>query len=242
MRLFHYLLPMLVLATSQVHAFGFSPFKARLSPASQKASQLFEIRNDEDYPQAIQISVHRWQHQPDGTEVNQSADDVLSVYPNQFVLKPGSTQAIRLRYTGTATPSAEQAFRVVAEQLPVSLDARPDTRKAIRFLVTYRAALYVTPDDAQPRIEPIGVQSQTIKGERYLAVSLANRGSAHALVKKPVFTFYTPQTSYKVDATGLANLDGENIHAGSQREFLVPWPSGLKEVPQRVAVDFTPDF
>jgi fimbrial chaperone protein len=244
MRLLPFLFCILVLSVLlhvQAHAFGFSPFKMELAPDGEHASQVFEITNNEEYAQAVQVGVQRWQQDKEGAESNAPADDVLAVYPRQFILKPKSVQTVRVRWMGPKDIASEQAFRVVAEQLPVNFDVDPRAKKAIRFLVTYRAALYVRPQDARHEVVVENIEPAA-GPEQHLELTLTNKGNAHVLMKEPVVTLKTKDGEVKVADAHVSHLEGENIHAGVSRKVTIPLPAGLKEMPTHASLDFVPEF
>lgn len=234
------LLVLCLLLNAKANAFGFSPFKMELAPEGENASQVFEITNDEDYAQAVQVGVQRWQQDKEGGESNAPADDVLAVYPRQFILKPKSVQMVRVRWMGPKDIASEQAFRVVAEQLPVNFDVDPRAKKAIRFLVTYRAALYVRPQDARHDIVVENIEPAA--GPDQLELTLVNKGNAHVLMKEPVVTLKTKDGAVSVKQEQLSGLEGENIHAGLSRKVTIPRPAGMTELPSHALLDFVPEF
>lgn len=226
--------------TSATPALSIEPFKVQLVPQGFNKSQIFQFSNQNDEPGAVQLHIETWKIAKDGTEINENDDKSFSVYPSQFVMPARSTVAVRVTWLGEENPDTEHAFRLVAEQLPVDFDAQP-VNGAVRFLLTYRAALYVTPPKAQPKIDvsafaPIASASNT------LVFTLSNTGNAHTLVKEPVATLTDSEghtTVLREDK--LRTLRGENVHAGSSREFEVAWPKALAgKTLKAVELEFTP--
>lgn len=206
-----------------------SPFKAAMTAAAAgAASSVFYIENNSDEPAAVQVSVQKWDMLPDGTEVNADAEDAFTVFPAQVVLKAHERRAVRVQWLGDTMPETEQAFRIVAEQIPITLKDTPASGSGLRFLLRFKAALYIGPPRAThevsvEKIEPVG--SGTLR------VTLVNKGSGHTLMRKPVLTLTCADgqtvTLHEKDLTKLA---GSNIHAGKIRFFDISVPSGLPSV------------
>lgn len=78
-------------------SFGIAPFKVQVVPDSPaRKSQMFELENGGNEPQAIQIRIEDWLIDIDGKEHNIANTTSFSVYPEQFVLQPQSRQAVRV--------------------------------------------------------------------------------------------------------------------------------------------------
>lgn len=222
--------------------FSISPFKTQLVPGVARGdSEVFHLSNTAGEPQAVEMRVERWRMDDAGRELNEPDGGSVEVYPRQFVLQPHATQAVRVRWKGGEV-GREQAFRVVAEQLPVDF-VKDRVEGPLRFLVVYRAALYVAPPAARPQVE---VAAFNIEGEgrdRRLKLVLANTGTAHTLLRDPLLVVDgNDGTTARVQGKAVEGLQGQNIHAGARRVFSLPWPAGAQAEPKAVQLEFTPEF
>lgn len=211
-----------LLTASPAGALKISPFKASLPAENPSASEVFRVENNTDAPAAVQVSVMTWQLAEDGSETNSPAEDEFVVFPAQLVLKPHESRAVRVQYTGSL-PAAEKAYRLVAEQLPVDLADTPPAGSAVRFMLKFNAALYVTPPAAKPQVTVVSAEPQA---NGMLKLLLDNKGTAHAIINKPRLTVKAKGVDTILTDDALQSLAGENMHAGARRIFFVPLPAG----------------
>lgn len=222
--------------------FSISPFKARLMPGVARGdSEVFQLNNTASEPQAVEMRIERWRLDENGNEFNEPDVESFEVYPRQFVLQPKATQAVRVRWKNGAVAS-EQAFRLIAEQLPV--DFTEDVPAgSLRFLVVYRAALYVSPAKPKAQVDVESFSEDLMDGVRRLRLVLRNNGNAHTLLRNPVLSVSDASgTAVKMDGAQVEALDGQNIHAGMRRMLMLPWPEGLQGELKAVQLEFTPEF
>lgn len=230
--------------TSLASSFSIEPFKAQLMPARGKTSQVFRFANTGDTPQAINMAVESWTFDTHGVEVNKPDSDSFTIYPQQFVLAPRSEQRVRVTWT-KPMPETEQAFRLIAEQLPVdfsTVDTLPTSaEQALRYLLVYRAALYVTPPKARNEVDVQAFTTSTDDhGQRWLDLTLANAGRAHTLLKNPTLTLEdTSGQNLSLSGAPMDALNGQNIMAGGLRKVRVPLPANATNEIKAVALDFT---
>lgn len=110
---------LVLLPVSGVRAFSLSPTVASFSPSSDPV--ILKLDNPSTEKVALQIEIFE-RLTRDGAEVREKTS-LLSLSPEQFVLGPGETRRLPLKWVGPATLASEKAFRVVVTQLPVFLPA-----------------------------------------------------------------------------------------------------------------------
>ncbi len=222
-------------------ALKISPFKAAISADNPAASQIFRVDNNSSEPAAVQVSVQTWDVFSDGSEQNADAESDFIVFPAQFVLKPHESRAVRVQWLGQVQPDAEKPYRLVAEQLPVALDGTPGAGSAVRFMLRFKVALYVSSGDVKSNVGVTGVAPAS---DKKLLLTLANKGTGHALLRNPVLRLKLADgLEEKLAGAALKPLEGENIHAGRERIFEIHLPPGIP--PGKVAfaaLDFEPAF
>lgn len=206
-------------------AFKLTPIEAEFAPARQ-ALQTFKVDNIGGVaPVAIELSVQARQMALDGSDVLTPTED-FQIFPDQIVLAPGETQSVRVQWTGAVQPESEQAYRLVAEQLPIELDGQTAGRSGLKLMVKYLAALYVRPAD------PAAVLSAQIRSEtrpegRLAVVRVLNSGNAHLVLQGPMVEISAGGAAVALSADQREALHGKNILAGVERELLVPWSAAL---------------
>lgn len=212
---------LLLFAAQDAAALKISPFKVSLqAEAAQGASQVFRVENNTGEPAAVEIRVETWDIAEDGQEHNRSAEDDFMVFPAQLVLAAGESRAVRVQWLGGEMPVREKAFRLVAEQLPVNLQGTPAAGSAVRFLVRFKAALYLRPPQAE---SDIAVDRVAATAEGHVSLRLHNRGTAHSLLRQTRVTLlHADGRETVVPESALSAIEGENIHAGAARRFVIP--------------------
>jgi len=216
-----------LIAAMGVSAFSFSPMTVSIGTSGADAVITYKVTNESDKQTAVSIKVLTRTIDAQGVETNESADKLFLVFPSRIVLKPNSSQNIKVQYRGNAKVPAELSFRVVAEQLPV--DFSKATNSGVNILLTYVAALYVTPKNAAPNLvlaEAVGVKKD---GKQGLQIKVKNTGTAHALVSNPKITINQGGGAAAVEFSGEAasGIDGQNLLANSERIIFVPWDAAV---------------
>lgn len=227
-------------------AYGFklSPMVQVLEPSGRGASAVFHVESDSDQQVTVEISMAKRVVDGDGKESTLPEEDNFSVYPSQILLEPKKTQAVRVRWLGDARPKSELAYRIIAEQLPVSL-TKEDRGARINLVVRYIGSVYVVPKGVKADVVLEAV-SEEAGGEsgRKLAIVLRNQGTAHALLDNLEVDVTANggegdgRTSVHLTQAGLKGIDSENILAGHTRRFVIPWPQGLGRGPLELKFKF----
>src|SRR6266481_3531785 len=135
----------LIMAITDADAFRFSPFRATFDPSGDGANQLFTVENNTDVPASGQIRVTTRDVDVDGGEKNAEDEKDFAIYPAQMVLEPHASRSVRVQWIGDPNLKEEKSYRIIAEQLPVNLDKEKPKTSTVKFLVSYRGALFVTP-------------------------------------------------------------------------------------------------
>lgn len=138
-------------------------------------------------------------------------------------------------------PEVEQPFRLIAEQLPVDLEGQLDSN-SIRFLLAYRAALYITPPHAKPLVGVEHFARVAGDGGDTLDMIVANTGKAHTLLGKPVLLVERMDgTSFRLEGADVqAALADRNLHAGGKLKVRLPWPEQEGGEIKGLKLEFTP--
>ncbi len=217
----------LVSAAATAAAFSFSPMTVSIAPSGANAVMTYKVTNESDQQTAVSIKVTTRTIDASGVEKNEPADKLFLVFPSRVVLKANSSQNVKVQYRGSPAIASESAFRVIAEQLPV--DFTKSATSGVSILLTYVAALYVTPKNASPKLifsQAVGAQKD---GKAGLQVTVKNEGTKHALLSNPMIRINESSGSTPREFSGeaAAGIDGQNILALSERTFFVPWEAAV---------------
>lgn len=214
------------LPTAACHAFTLTPMSATLAPKGSGTAQSLQVDNESSNRVAFEITVLTRDMDEQGTETNQPATDLFTVFPPQGTIAPGKSQTVRLVWKGTPEPTNELAFRLVAEELPVNFT--PEKNKAqIKVLLRYLAAVYVRPKNTKPNLQVSGfARSET----NTYVMTVTNSGNAHQTLTDPTLTL-TDGQGRKLDVTAeaLSPIAGQNVLAGHRRRFVLTLPADFKE-------------
>jgi len=224
------LLLVLLSATGAASAFDFSPISQDFEPSGRGATQLFRVENTSAQPIALELTVYALDISFDGTEQRTPAEDLFVVYPPQIVLTAQQTQVVRVQWIGPANPQRELVYRLIAEQLPIELEQRQQTGARINVLLRYEGLIYVVPRGAKGELRLVSVEPDIGQdSEPQLAITLQNRGTAHARAVDPQLTLTAAGSGKRVvlGADQLPGLAGFSVLAGKTRRFMVPWPESL---------------
>ena len=229
--------------------FYLTPMIGNLSPVGKDASGAFQVVNaSQDESVAVELYLAKREVGINGEEtyVREIAEEDFLLYPPQTFLKPGEAQTVRVSWLGDPEPSHELAYRLIAEQVPLDTDSqstKSDNQQInITTLVRYAGSIYITPEDALPKvILESAVHQKREGGGDQLILTFNNQGTAHTLLQDLTLTISSkeqPSKSVQLMPEDLKGVSGENILAAHQRRFLIPWPSELPVGEVDVSFDY----
>ncbi|MFP4151271.1 MAG: molecular chaperone [Alkalispirochaeta sp.] len=208
-------------------AFQLVPMSAVIETDAPSPVEVFSINNTTPEAIAIQLRTVTREILPDGTEVNNDAREQLQVFPSQLIVPPGTTQTVRVRWTGATVPDRELPFRLVAEQLPINLDRETEDNSGVRFMLRYRATVYVRPPDTAPEITVLDVA--TDPEAETVTITVENRGSRHQSFPEGRIALTATGGSAADDGgevilpiSGIEAFIPVNLLAGSTRRVVIP--------------------
>lgn len=219
-------LTLLFLLTTNSLAFELSPMTLELVPDSGERNAVFTITNDSKKPIAVQIHLTKRVMSEFGKETNPDAGDKFLIFPDQLIVKSGEKRAIKVSYLEKGEIKEEEAFRFVAEQLPIDLDKLKKGQSTnIKILLKYRAAFYLSPEKGEGRVSlnsyDLNTKTQKLK------MKVENKGNKHILLRKHAIAFKIGEIKYILKSEEMAGFFGENILAGSSRIFKLKIPRRL---------------
>lgn len=205
-------------------AISFTPIEAEFTPSGRGSTQIFRLENTTAEPAAVEISMFTRAMAKDGEDILKEADDQFNVFPTQMVLQPGQVQTIRVQYVGPAGFESERAFRLVAEQLPIDVGQAPATNGGrMRLLVKYIASVYVRPPNLKAALV---VKKVNVIDGKWLAITVENEGKTRKIMKDLTVTI----GSVELTGVALKGMEGENVLAGTTREFRIALPAQAIDV------------
>ncbi len=214
----------LSLVSLNASALQMNPLSLTLKPSGGGAKQSVTVSNESNEPIAVQFSVTTRQ-QVNNKEIRKPADNDFMIYPPQMIIPPRSTQKVRVEWLGAAQLPREQAYRLIAEQVYVSLDDNEKT--GVKMLMTLVGALYVQPNGMKSILKVTSVKRHGNK----LALTVANSGNRHRLMKYATLILRNGGQTVSLKGKQLLGLDGNNVLSGATKRFMIPLPKGFRDGP-----------
>jgi fimbrial chaperone protein len=209
------------LFSQQANALNIEPLALVLKPSGGGANQTFRVTNDSSEPIAVQFSITTRQQQGD-KEIRHPADNQFSIYPQQTIIPGNATQKIRVKWLGSPKMASEQAYRLISEQVHVSL--KKEQQSGVNMLMTMISSIYVRPAKTKSSIIVNNIQQQG----RSLSITLNNSGTRHQLIQSAVLTLTNNNNkTLTLNEQNLKGLVGNNVLAGATRRFTIPVPKGF---------------
>lgn len=156
-----------------------SPISLTLAP-TQNADGLWLSNVGDDVLHA-QVRVYRWTQ--DGGEDQLTTSRELIVSPPMLQLAAGGRQLVRVIRLGVPpADGAEQAYRVLIDELPIE----SEDRKGVQFVLRHSLPIFVTPAGSAPSAPRLHWKLRHDGAQSVLEVS--NSGGTHAQVADLTFT------------------------------------------------------
>ena len=202
-------------------AFKLRPMTQELTVEGSNRKAAFYVMNTGDKPIAIIIELKKRSISSDGKEINKDIDDEFIVFPDQMIVKAGEKRAVQVTWLGKEKPIVEQAYRVIAEQLPIDVDLKKNKKQRtnIKILLKYRAAFYLTPENAKPNVKLMTPKSLVENG--FANITLVNEGTKHQLLRGFKLKLSSSGETKILPFSKIKNIYGENLLAKTKREFKI---------------------
>ncbi len=224
----------LLCSLAMVPAFRLTPMVQEFTPSGQGARQTFTVSNDGSRPIAVRIEFAHREIDIHGNETLREAPNMFTAFPQQMVVQPNSQQIVRVQWRGAPAVGQEQAYRIIARQLPVAFE-QEQRDVNINIMFVYQGSVYVTPPQKQHQLVMESVRrTYDDEGNPQLTLEVNNRGNVHVIVGNPSVTVRSRQrgsivSELTLQGTDLPGLNGSNILAGNRRIISIPWPETLTE-------------
>ncbi|MGZ3692873.1 MAG: fimbrial biogenesis chaperone [Bdellovibrionota bacterium] len=227
----------LLLLSLPAHAFRLSPMVVDFSPSGKGSTQTLMLDNPGKERVAVEIEVVKRKIDVNGLEDRKEPAKDFSVFPEQLTLEPGQKRNIRVTWTGDQAPTTELPFRLVASQLPVTLNRptnRDDVKVNLKFVLQYVASLYVVPNDAKSHVV---VSSVGMGKDGQAEVLLKNDGKSRRVLEKAHIKLIGEKDKFEIPEKALEDVRAQNILAGGSRKFSFAVPKGFHAVKAELSFD-----
>ena len=230
----------LLLLPFALMAYQLSPLNVTYDPTGAGSARVYTIVNDSDAPIAIEVRAEQRIIDIDGNEVNQDGSAYFSIQPNRMIIRPDSTQLVRVQYRGPQTVTRELSFRIISEQIAMPRGAQDEeSGQMISFLFVYSTSAYVKPSRVVESVTPSVTETEDGK----LEIVLDNTGSVHQMLNSLAITLTGDDgTSYTLTEDELAPLSGQNLLTNSKLRTVIEMPevlSGAESIAAEISYDYT---
>ena len=220
-----------VSAITPLFAFQFSPLEQTFAPSGANSTRTYTIVNDSNDSIAVEISALTRDLTANGQERNESAAAYFSIVPSKVILRPQSSQIVRVQYRGPRTVPTELAFRLRAEQIPYSQGRATEGQSIFNFLYVYTTSLYVSPSRNVTRVQVDSVKPMiTADGRQVIELTITNAGTLHQILNgvKVELTNNATRQSVVYEGAALGFVNGLNLLAGKTVVVQVAWPQNMQ--------------
>ena len=212
------------LSTSAVQAFQFTPIAQTMRPKGPKATVEFRAINDGKDPIAVEIKVMKRAMSSAGEDVLTEVTDEFSLFPAQAIISGNDAKLVRVQWLGGPELPQENAYRIIAEQVPVNLEQKAKgTGAQIHVMLKYVGSLYVQPEGAKSDLKLMGAKIGSDKSGKTLELTVANKGTRHTVVKDPVLLV----GAVELKGEDLKGFGDTNILVNTERTYAIPYPAKL---------------
>ena len=217
---------LLVVTASALMAYQLSPLNVTYDPTGAGSAKVYTIVNDSDSPIAIEVRAEQRIIDIDGNEVNQDGSAYFSIQPNRMIIRPDSTQLVRVQYRGPQTVTSEMSFRIISEQIPMPRGAQEEEAgQMISFLFVYSTSAYVRPSRIVESVSP----SVSVTDDGKLEIILENTGSVHQMLNDlSVELAGSNGASSSLSEEELQPLSDQNLLTNSQLRTVIEIPEALQ--------------
>lgn len=206
-----------------------SPVVVELSNQQRVVAVTVALSEKARFPMRLQADLLRWKQNLQGKDVTEPSDDLL-VSPQLAELQPGSKQVFRIALRGARAAPEELAYRLIFEDIaePV-VDADNASGMVINFRTRYDLPVLIAPLGAVrnalrwkfcPSTALVGsLPKDNIARSAEVCIRLLNTGNFRIKVQ-------TLMLSGEGWNQSLSFNDGENVLAGTEREWTIPLTAG----------------
>lgn len=237
--LFALVFTILFLLTPSVFAYQLSPLNVTYDPTGSNSQKVYTIINDSDSPIAIELKAVKRNIDLDGQEYLEDASNYFQIQPAKTIIKPQSSQLIRVQYRGPKAITKEQSFRIISEQIPFSSGASQQEKgQMINFLFVYSTSAYVKPSRVIEKVE--AAVSETSEGK--LEIIFENTGSVHQMLNDLKVTIKGASgAQYTLTDDEMGDIKGANLLCSSKLRIIIPRPD-VFSASDNLSVDFSYNY
>jgi len=157
---------------TQALAGSFSIMPVRIYMTPKDRATAITVTNDGDTELVMQADLFQWKQTPDGKDELTPTEDMF-LSPPIIKIAPNSRQVVRLVRIGTARPTEQLTYRMIAREIPEAV--KPTEGNLVQLALAFSLPVFITPPEAKPKLDctVTRVAADTVKA------TCDNSGNAH---------------------------------------------------------------
>ncbi|PCI78419.1 hypothetical protein COB21_00885 [Candidatus Aerophobetes bacterium] len=227
-----YIIPLLLLCLS-TPSFSWTVSKiSREITDNKNREYIISVHSQDESSVPIEVIVGTKSIDKNGRESYEQVDDhEFFIYPPIFVLQPGRTQKVRIRWTGDMqTLEKEKAFNIAIAEMPTKPKAAKttfqDVRIGLNFAKKFLGSIYLIPKNAKANIQTTNTSLKNAGDDDAFHLTLTNIGNKYKSFKKPLCKMTHGEKTFSF----VPDFDtGLIILSGNTRELKIDLPADWKE-------------
>jgi fimbrial chaperone protein len=206
--------------SNDAKAMSVSPPDLEMSTAGAKSRAAITVKNPGLSPLPIQVLTFQMELSEKGEQTLTPSTGDFSIFPSTVLIPPGSTQVIRIQWTGSAKLLQSKHFMLTIGQVPVKM---PKTQNGFNVVVGFGVAVSVSPPEAQANLTVRKVDVVSVQGKRRALVTFHNSGNKHARISDTRLTMSGGKWEHKIEPAMFKSSVGIGlVPAGKSRAIIMP--------------------
>lgn len=161
---------------SETHAGALSISPVRIILAPGVTSELITVRNESPDPVRLQLSLHAWSQDQDGTMQLTPSDDLI-VFPGLLQLQANEARKVRIGLQARQDATVEKSYRIFLDELP---GATKLEHNQVRVLARIGVPIFLQPKDPKQSWTPVIADTHSDG----FVLQLKNTGNTHQIIQE----------------------------------------------------------
>ena len=155
------------------HAFRVLPMVYDLAVSGPEATKTIRVDNSDSSRLPVEVFAQKRIIHEDGSETREDAEDDFLIFPPQFSVEAGKSQAIRIQYIGAQDIKQSVGYVITVAQLPVNFKAEEEA--GVKFAFEFGTSVNVIPKGAKSDVKILSVKAKANTAE----IVARNNGEAY---------------------------------------------------------------
>lgn len=221
----------LILCSTNIFAFQFSPLEQEFEAFGVNAQKTYTIINDSDEDIAIKLSIVTRDQSETEEEIRGESSNEFVITPSRVIVRAQSSYVVHVRYRGLSTVAIEKPYRLIVEQISYNDGKKTSNNSMFTFLYVYVTSLYVKPSKIMESVVVSKITATLDEyGNKEMQIWVQNNGNVHQILSNVKLTITDFKGNFvSLEGSGiLGDLEALNLLARKAVKITIPWPSELE--------------